>query len=288
MRLLKLVDRYEEVAYGEITRVTKGWGLSVYPKVRVADIISLDGIGAKGDLKRFGLQAHFDFVICRNRWTPAYVIEFDGRYHAKPDQIARDSKKDALCKHAGLPILRINSNYLFPNFGSSSLLAWIIDVHELALGFQEQQECGSIPPDEVFDPFLILSTEPGGERFPYWFSAKSKIRLQALHRRNAILDPSSSGFIGYDDAGIMRGVEYIRLTSTSGVYVRTAMRPQQFPIVMGDLLDEILSVQLVDRVARCLNGWEEAVALDEIYKTVAEMQRSLSMARAHGYSGPKN
>ena len=36
---------------------------------------------------------------------------------------------------------------------------------------------------------------------------------------------------------IARGIDYIRLTATTGTYVRTAMRPQQFPVMMSDLLD---------------------------------------------------
>ena len=47
----------------------------------------------------------------------------------------------------------------------------------------------------------------------------------------------------------MRGIDYIRLTATTGAYVRTAIRPQQFPVMMSDLFEEILSVQLAERVS---------------------------------------
>ena len=59
---------------------------------------------------------------------------------------------------------------------------------------------------------------------------------------------------GSDENNIARGIDYIRLTATTGTYVRTAMRPQQFPVMMSDLLDEILSVQLAERVFSCLRG----------------------------------
>ncbi|SKA27872.1 Protein of unknown function [Enhydrobacter aerosaccus] len=283
--VLRLVNRYEEVAHGEIKASADRWNLSVYPKVRLADVIDLDSLGVVGELKRYGLQAHFDFVVCRNQWEPDYAVEFDGRYHSMPVQIARDQKKNQLCALARFPILRINSKYLSPTFGSMSLLAWLMDVYELQLGFEEQQARGAIPPDEPFDPFFFMSVDPKDERFPYWFSAKPRIRLQQLHKRGTIIDWGSSGFIGYDGNDIMRGIEYIRLSEAMGTYVLTAMRPQQFPLCFSDLLDEILCVQLADRVFSWLRGEVAPTPLAEIYAIADRMRQSLTLGRAHGY-GP--
>jgi hypothetical protein len=136
--------------------------------VRVADVISLDDVGAIGDLRRYGLQSHFDFVVCRDKWDPAYAVEFDGRFHSTPEQMARDAKKDELCQRDDFPILRINSRYHAKEFGSLSLVAWIMDVYEQQEEFYRMQERSVIPPDEPFDPFFMMSTTPGEERFPYW------------------------------------------------------------------------------------------------------------------------
>jgi hypothetical protein len=110
--LLRVVNRYEEIAHGEIKASADRWGLAVYPNVRLADVIDLDGGGVVAELKRYGLQAHFDFVVCRNQWKPDYAIEFDGRNHSTAVQIARNQKKNQLGALAGFPVLRINSNYL--------------------------------------------------------------------------------------------------------------------------------------------------------------------------------
>lgn len=284
--MLRLVNHYEEIAHGEIKTAADRWGLSVYPKLRVADVIPLDQPGVVDELKRYGLQSHFDFVVCRDQWEPDYAVEFDGRYHSTAPQTVRDAKKDRLCALAGLPILRINSNYLTPAFGSISLLSWIMDVYELQRGFEEQQAQGTISPDEPFDPFFFTSLDPKEERFPYWLSAKPRIRLQRLHKKGMILDPSSSGLIGYDRNDVMRGIDYIRLTSTMGAYVRTAMRPQQFPIRMSDLLEEILSVQLAMNVVSCLRGEVAPTPLNEIYAITEEMRQSLKLDRSHGYGAP--
>lgn len=282
---LRLVNRYEEVAHDEIKCAADRWGLSVYPKVRVADVISLQEVSASGDLFRYGLQAHFDFVVCREQWDPIYAVEFDGRFHSTPEQAARDAKKDELCRRGEFPILRINSRYLSKAFGSLSLVAWIMDVYELQEEFGRMQEAGSIPPDEPFDPFFMMSTTPGEEKFPYWLSARSRIQLQALHRQGRIIDFGSSGFIGYEPNGVMRGIEYMRVTPTEGIYVQSAMRPQQFPILMSDLLDEILSVQLAEEVFKWDRGEVGTTPMDKINTIAKALRASLKLGRAHSCSG---
>ena len=284
--MLRLVNRYEEIAHGEIKAAADRWGLAVYPKVRVADVVDLDAVGAVGELKRFGLQAHFDFVICRDQWEPIYAIEFDGRQHASGVQRLRDEKKDDLCRRSDFPILRINSRYLSKAFGSLSLVAWIMDVYEMQEEFYRMQAQGALPPDEPFDPFFIMGG-PGEEAFPYWFSAKPRLRLQRLHEQGRIIDPSSSGFIGYGPNEVMRGMEYIRVTESTGVYVESAMRPQQFPILLSDLLDEILSVQLVEEVLRWVRGEVGALPMQQIYARSNAMQSGLKMGRMHSYGAPK-
>lgn len=282
----RLVNRYEEIAHGEIKLSADQWGLSVYPKVRVADVISIDEVGAIGDLRRFGLQSHFDFVVCRDGWDPIYAVEFDGRFHATAVQQERDRKKDELCRRADFPILRINSRYLSKEFGSLSLVAWIMDVYELQEQFYKMQESGAIPNDEPFDPFFFMNIRPGEERFPYWFSAKPRVKLQYLHKQGRIADPCSCGFIGYDENEVMRGVEYIRVTENEGVMVRSAMKPQQFPIVFSDLLDEILFIQLAERVFKWLRGEIQSTPMGDIYAEARAMEKEWKLARSHSYGRP--
>jgi len=283
--MLRLLNRYEEIAHSEVKAAADRWDLSVYPKVRVADAISLDEVNAVGELRRYGLQAHFDFVVCRDQFDPIYVIEFDGNFHTQPIQRARDRKKDELCRRAGLPILRINSRYLTKEFGSLSLLAWIMDVYELQQEFDRQQQRGAIPPDEPFDPFFMMSMEPGKERFPYWLSARPRTQLRRLHDQGRLKDPISSGFIGYDRDDVIRGLEYIRVAEGRGVMVQSAMRPQQFPIMLSDLLAEILSVQLTGEVLKWLQGEARALPMEQIYSHSRELQSRLTLGQSHSY-GP--
>ncbi|MCF4125739.1 DUF2726 domain-containing protein [Methylobacterium sp. SyP6R] len=279
--MMRIVNKYEEIAHGEIKSAADRWGLSVYPKVRVADVISLDDVGATGELRRFGLQSHFDFVICRQNWDPVYAIEFDGHLHTTPTQISRDSKKDELCKRDNFPILRINSRYLNKNFGPMSLVAWIIDVYELQTEFERLQVDGQIPPDEPFDPFFMMSIDAAEERFPYWLSAKPRIYIRNLYKKGKIVVPSSSGFIGYDTNDVMWGMEYIQLTKENGLYVRSAMRPQHFPINLGDLLDEILSVQLSREVLQWDKNQAGALPMSKIYLIADKLKSNINVSRSH-------
>lgn len=283
MAPLRLVNRYEEIAHGEIKSSADRWRLSVYPKVRVADVISLDDVGAVGELKRFGLQSHFDFVICEDLWTPIYAVEFDGRFHATDVQAARDAKKDELCKRGEFPILRINSRYLNNDFGRMSLLAWIMDVHQMQEAFNDAQSRGSIAADEPFDPFWWMGVRPGEDRFPYMLAGAARDSIQRLSAEGRIADPCSSGFIGYDSNEVMRGMHYIRVTATEGISVKSAMRPQFFPVLLSDLLDEILSIQLETQVCRWLAGEIAAAPLDEIRAEFGALSKSLTLGQAHSY-----
>jgi hypothetical protein len=287
MTTLRLVNRYEEIAHGEIKGSADRWSLSVYPKVRVADVISLDGVGAVGELKRFGLQAHFDFVVCKETWTPIYAVEFDGDFHSTDVQAARDAKKDELCKRADFPILRINSRYLTNDFGKMTLLAWIMDVREMQEEFYRIQERGGIAADEPFDPFWLMSTTPGEDRFPYMLAGAARERLRRMSAAGRILDPCSSGFIGYDADEVIRGMHYIRVSATEGVFVKSAMRPQFFPILFSDLLDEILSLQLEAEVRRWLAGEVSSTPLVDVQAEFRRLSKSLKLGQAHSYGhGP--
>ncbi|MEN5229745.1 DUF2726 domain-containing protein [Brevundimonas naejangsanensis] len=283
MTILRLVNRYEEIAHGEIQASADRWGMSVYPKVRVADVISLDDVGAVGELKRFGLQGHFDFVVCKDTWRPIYAVEFDGDFHSTQVQAARDAKKDELCKRAEFPILRINSRYLTNEFGKMSLLAWIMDVHEMQEEFHRIQAYGGIAADEPFDPFWLMSTAPGEDRFPYMLAGAARESIRSMNAEGRIIDPCSSGFIGYDADEVVRGMHYIRVSATEGVFVKSAMRPQFFPILFSDLLDEILSFQLEAEVRRWLAGEVPSTPLADIHAEFHRLSESLKLGQSHSY-----
>jgi hypothetical protein len=276
-----LVNRYEALTHDALKPVLDRFDLSIYPKVRVADVIEPDDHGLVGQLKSYALKAHFDFLICKDRWTPTYAIEFDGPLHASAVQAARDVQKDELCRLADLPILRVHAAHLTKFYTDLTLLGWLVEVAEMGAAFDSAQAAGQISWDEDFDPFLMMSLEPGEPRFPYWISGEARVRLQSLHRQGKLQDPIASGFFGRDQNDVYHGAELIAVSPTEGLFVKAAMRDQNFPAPFGELLSEILSVQLGAKVDDWLRTGRGAEPLAAIYARASAMRAGLRMAGSH-------
>ena len=84
-----------------------------------------------------------------------FSVEFDSRFHREKVQEKRDDTKNWLCRRFGLPLLRINSNYLLRKYRNMDLLSWFVEIWFLEKGFYEAQEKGLVANDESFDPFTI-------------------------------------------------------------------------------------------------------------------------------------
>lgn len=277
----RLVDRYEQMTHNAVKPIADRFGLSIFPKVRVADVIDPDEVGATGDLKNYALKAHFDFVICRNSWDPVYAIEFDGASHQSARQRERDAKKDELCKRDNLPILRIHSEHLTTGYSHLTLLGWLVEVAEMKVAFDAEQEAGRISWEEDFDPFFLMSMEPGEPKFPYWISGLPRVRIERLHKRGLIHHPCGSGFFGLTDDKLYRGAELIAVTPTIGILVKGAMRDQNFPAPFGDLLSEILSVKLADRVERWVQSGEGGKPIESVYAEARDLMGGLQLRGSH-------
>lgn len=277
----RLVNRYEKLTHDVLKPVLNRFHLSIYPKVRLADVIEPDDVGATGALKTYALKAHFDFVICRNEWDPVYAIEFDGPLHAASVQAARDLQKDELCRRGELPILRVHAAHLTKTYTDLTLLGWLVEVAEMQAAFDAEQAAGRISWEEDFDPFFMMSLEPGEPRFPYWISARPRIRLQRLHKQGKLHQGHASGFVGYDDYDVYHGAELIAVTPSEGIMVKASMRRQQFPAPFGELLGEILAVQLEAKVNEWLKTAVGAEPLPDVYARATAMKQSLHGAGSH-------
>ena len=172
----RLLNQSEAAALRELNTITARYGLIANAKVRVADVLPIEGSGISAALYKYSLMAHFDFVITNEEHIPQFAVEFDDPTHDLPRSKARDEKKDALCRRFDFSFLRIKINYLPKVYNELSLLEWIIDVYYLQQAFFEAQEKGQIPYDEPFDPFFIWKTGSDGDtrRFPYWISRDAK------------------------------------------------------------------------------------------------------------------
>ncbi|MEM9346207.1 MAG: DUF2726 domain-containing protein [Planctomycetota bacterium] len=80
-------------------------------KVRMEDVVEVErGVEFRVRQQHRGhvKSRHFDFVICdRSSLRPLLAIELDDASHRSDQARMSDAKKDAICRVAGLPMLRV-------------------------------------------------------------------------------------------------------------------------------------------------------------------------------------
>jgi hypothetical protein len=217
-------------------------------------VLPVDGSGISAEDYRFSLQSHFDFVVTDKLTKPLFAVEYDGAGHAKPEQKARDKRKNALCDRFDLSLLRINSRYMDTKFRDLDLLTYFVEVWFMREAFDEAQRTGSISSDDDFDPWLVFSDGLSKKRFPYWLSADAQVALQRLHKLGKIEEGIPSDYVGEDKAGAYRSLTWIAVASGQFATVTTGMRAQQFPVVVSDVLSQIAICELHERVIEILTG----------------------------------
>ena len=94
----RIFNYHEEQTYHRLQETCKRNRAGVYPKVRVGDILPIEGSGISDDLFSSALKSHFDFVVTDDSHNPLFVVEFDGPSHTNPEQVERDRKKNLLCE----------------------------------------------------------------------------------------------------------------------------------------------------------------------------------------------
>jgi hypothetical protein len=177
--VLRLVNHYEEIAHGEIKAAADRWGLSVYPKVRAADVVPNrrawcrrrdEEVRTPVALRLRRLPANSGSRTTRRSSTAATTAQ-PLRWHVMPRRIASG---------AGRPSDPAHQQQLF-DAGVWPDVPAVLGHGCLRTSTRLRRPASSIPLDEPFDPFSLMSLDPKEDRFPYWLSAKPRIRLQGLH-----------------------------------------------------------------------------------------------------------
>src|SRR5262245_38456958 len=94
-----LVNPFEILTDEALREAAERTGYRVCPKVRIADVLKIDGSGIVDAEYRYALRAHFDFLVTSGeRGLPEFAVEFDGPHHDSDlETILRDRMKEALC-----------------------------------------------------------------------------------------------------------------------------------------------------------------------------------------------
>lgn len=286
MAFKKILNLHEEATHVRLKETCDKYGATVYPKVRLADILPIEGSGIDDGLYRFALQAHFDFTVAGENHEPLFAVEFDGALHRTSEQIKRDKKKNALCEKFKFPLLRINARYLNKKYRNLDLLSWFVEVWFFREAFFEAQKNGLVPWDEPFDPMLIMGLPGREELFPLWLSAELRVKLNQLSEQKKIKDFAPTEWIGADKDGNYYGLIWLWIDDDNCVLAQTAMRAQNFPVVESEVLSELLVFLLFEELSKVLEGQAEAIPIKEINKKVTSFTEKYQMHLAGGLHLP--
>ncbi len=107
----RLLNRSEATVSELLHRSFEGSEWRIAPRVPIRNVIAIrdEGLTA-AELSLLSRGGEFDFAVYRDRrfdQPPAFVVEFDGPYHAEPEQMMRDIAKNRLCQRTNLPLLRL-------------------------------------------------------------------------------------------------------------------------------------------------------------------------------------
>lgn len=193
-----LVNSYEKVTDRLLTTAAADHGDRLLAKVRLADVIEVEQL--TGRAKNYGLSSHLDFVMVRTDTSePRFAVELDGAQHwTDPVVRERDRLKDDLCESAGLPLLRVTSNFTRQQ-GRWTVLTYLVDAFYLAEAFYVAQASGAIPCDEPFDAGNVLTVDEDGQRSFNTLDAAARRRLWGRRRAGQLPAPMPDAWLTSND-----------------------------------------------------------------------------------------
>lgn len=207
-KLKALLNRGENAVLDIVESVCSETGTKAFAKMRIADVVRIDGSGISNDLYRYALSAHFDVLVAKDN-EAFLAIEFDGSGHDPRN----DLKKEELCDYLHLPMVRVRESHLRAQVFGDTAVAFFIWQLSCVDAFIEQ--CGN-DPYETYDPAWFQSV-PGKDRpFPFMYTQRWRAKLarplrEAASRLSPQIGPYYSHGLaqfGAVDFTFCRGTEY--------------------------------------------------------------------------------
>ncbi|MFC4133487.1 DUF2726 domain-containing protein [Hamadaea flava] len=255
------MNRYEKVTDHQLSVAAAKYGDRLLAKVRLADVVDVDAWTA--GVRRYGLASHLDFVMVTAETSmPKFAVELDGRQHwTDPATRRRDRLKDQLCEWAGLPLLRITSEFIRRQ-GRWTVLNYAIEAFYLSEGFFEAQEAGHIPMDEpLFATSFLVPTADGSLGLN---ALDHEARLLLLREYQDLRLPTYAPDVFWTtdpSAGAVQAHAWMAVAPNRYLVARTRVRDCRFQgITPSELAGQLVVLELADHAKKWLAG--EAVACD--------------------------
>ncbi|KRD87935.1 DUF2726 domain-containing protein [Priestia megaterium] len=283
--LKKIMNRSESLTHKHLSQICNNHNLGVYPKVRLADIFSIEGSGISKELFSFALKAHFDFTVTNSDGVPILAVEFDGVQHESEKQQARDIMKDALCERFGLPSLRITSEYINKEYEHMNLLSWLIETWLALNDYNKAKARGEIDYYDTFSHVAVLSVPGREENFPLWLSRRVRGKFFNLGIKKKIQDIMPSFIIWLDEPNnLYYGISWVKIEQNTTAVAKMQIKSQNFPVPIFELLTDIVTIQLYDNLKEILNDERPPVLHEELE---AELLHYDSLYKRFFYAGQK-
>ncbi len=84
--LKRMLNSSERITYARLREVCEIHVAEVYAKVRLADVLPIEGSGLHEAFYEFALQSHYDCVVTGRDQVPLFAMEFDGRHGITPEE----------------------------------------------------------------------------------------------------------------------------------------------------------------------------------------------------------
>lgn len=296
-----LVNSYEAAADRMLRDIADEQGDRLTLKARLADVVDVEGMdGLTRRARSYALAAHLDFVMVDKATSMGrFAVELDGRHHfSDPATLERDKLKDDLCSRAGLPLLRITSDFAH-KIGRWRVLAYLAEAFYRSESFFEAQGQGHVPYDEPFNMGSFVVRDERGRMMFDTLDAGVILAFHEHYRKGALPALLPDVF-----STVLPGQRAVQAHAWLGVapnrylLAKTVVRDFCFQgITPGDLAEQLAMVEIGNIAVQWLKG--EAVAVDgqALGRAVAEVQAAIDTGdllmaafgdalRAGGAKGP--
>ena len=158
-----------ELNFYKVLEQAVGNKLKIFPKIRLADIVKVDGGLDKSEHQSAfnRIQSkHVDFVLCNlGDMSVACVVELDDKSHNAASRIARDEFVDSALESAGIPIAHLAARRQYSTDDIANAISSCMEPKpqkENPEGLKQKQaelptcsQCGA--------PMVLRTTQKGGQ-----------------------------------------------------------------------------------------------------------------------------